>query len=319
MSDDWDDEDEEYSQYEKDEKFGEAIAGGYHTGKRPVKNKNAKIEQDSCYFCRRTQRDWESLHSQLIGTMKSSGDDISKESNESEREVTESIASFRKIWGKVNKKMKLGAICSDPETFLPEEISQYWDEDWYESTEEVRNWINHGYSDHPIPGYHGEPRDGSENSGWYSLEFLSLRWMIDYYRNNELSGRGHMEWKKRDVRLKTVEKKLLKSIETEFRENFRKSDSDEEWNRDGDFSKDDLIYVKSRLNDSLTKLLTLHGGLTDFVWKPFSDSQITGVSEKDDSWKSGSGGDSNDSRTDLFSVSMKICPICLDRFQSSDY
>lgn len=297
----------------RDELFRRALEGGFHSGKGPITDRSYRIEQDCCFFCGRSEEASSNLQKLIISKIDSRIKRSSKKSGAHDQKIRDSISSFEKLWSTVNKKLKLGAVCSDPESFLPEEISQYFDEEWYESTENISNWINRSFR--------GLPISEESHDEWFSLEYLCLRWMITHHRKYELGGYGKFEWVKRNGRINELEEQMMEEIVAEFRENFERPDSKDEWNQYGDYSQEDLLYVEKRMNESLKTLFLEQQPLQDFVWKPFTEDQISSIKDEvkeddDDDW--GSSNDGSGPRSGKLSVLLKICPICKDRFQVSD-
>ena len=182
---------------------------------------------------------------------------------------------------------------SDPYEFLPEEINKYWNEDWDHGAS-----LSESSRGNPFSDYFGDYRE-DENPEWFSLERLCLDWLFEYHTDyhSAVAMRTREEKKNKDVRVKSLQKQMLKEISETFEENLDRGGSD--------MTADEKMVAEKMLLRRISSLQEVHSGLRRFSWKPWSDDDIM------------EGVDASSNRSDLLSINTWICPLCWDRFQST--
>jgi hypothetical protein len=265
------------------------------------KKRRVSIEADKCYFCGRTEKEWGAIHKKILDYLTKQKKDAIDSSGDRGAEIDSGFQAFTEIWSQVNKNLKVSTIISDPHEFLPDEISKYWPEDWDIGVIgfETRN-------SKPFSEYFGDYKM-EEHPEWFSLERLCLEWLFKYHTDyhSAVGMRSKEEKKNKDVRVSKIEKKMFKKIKSRWQANLGNSRE-----KGYGMTKENQISLERYLSQSLIKLQELKNGLMGFTWKPYSQDEIVE--------SSGSNSNRSGSRSDLFSIHMKICPICHDRFQSQE-
>ena len=258
------------------------------------KTRSISINKGRCYFCNRSEKDWKAIHTQIMDYLESETASLGADSGARKKKVKDAVKSFKKTWSKVNSRHKVSTLMSDPHEFFPNEISKYWNEDWDHGAS-----LSESSRGKPFSDYFGKYRE-IDNPEWFSLERLCLGWLFHYHTDyhSAVAMRTREEKKNEDVRVKNIEKIMLKEITESFEENLERGDSG--------MTVDEKITAEKILLHRLSSLQEMHSGLRRFSWKPWSDNDIMeGV-------RSYGGED----RSDLLSINTWICPLCWDRFQS---
>tara|TARA_B110000008_G_C16878513_1_gene527856 strand:- start:135 stop:1151 length:1017 start_codon:yes stop_codon:yes gene_type:complete len=93
-----------------------------------LKNRKAVIHEASCYFCNRTEKQWNLINSKIIKFLDSQSKRTKDAKKIRESQINDAIHSFEKLWSKVDKKLKPTTILSDVELFLPKEMADRLDD-----------------------------------------------------------------------------------------------------------------------------------------------------------------------------------------------
>lgn len=93
-----------------------------------LKNRKAVIHEASCYFCNRTEKQWNLINSKIIKFLDSQSKRTKDAKKIRESQINDAIHSFEKLWSKVDKRLTATTILSDVELFLPKEMADRSDD-----------------------------------------------------------------------------------------------------------------------------------------------------------------------------------------------